>query len=429
MIRHRVLEAIETRGDVLGVLMTRAVVLVSQLTSLAVLARSLGPVGKGHHELIVLAVALSVVVGGMGLPSGIVFHRARGDLEDRDLVGASVIVALIGPPLVLLPAGLLYVALMRSPGPLPAEGELLLFAALSAVTELLFINLRSILQGRDLIARSNVVHLVRSVATTAWVIGFVGVGHGGVAAALAAFAFGGAVAAWTCLRVLSVQVAQLQLVPSLRAIGAIYRYSVRSVAANAAQWLNYRLDVFVVGAFLGARAVGVYAIAVRVAELLWQLPNAVAFVLLPRTASSGSDRGWTLARRAALETTAITAMLALVLAAVGRPGIAMVFGEEYAGAYLPMVVLLPGVVALGTSKILTSYIGGRGRPGLNSLISAGALVVTLIADFALIPAFGLLGAALASTVAYLLTVGAALSGSRHSYRRERIAAEADRTPL
>ncbi|MGH3444802.1 MAG: polysaccharide biosynthesis C-terminal domain-containing protein, partial [Nocardioidaceae bacterium] len=46
-----------------------------------------------------------------------------------------------------------------------------------------------------------------------------------------------------------------------------------------------------------------------------------------------------------------------------------------------------------------------GRPGLNSLALGGGLVLTVALDLLLIPRFGAMGAAVASTAAYLLADG------------------------
>ena len=56
----------------------------------------------------------------------------------------------------------------------------------------------------------------------------------------------------------------------------------------------------------------------------------------------------------------------------------------------------------GASGVASGYLYGRGRPGLNSLGLGLGLVATVALDLALIPPYGALGAAVASSVAYLL---------------------------
>jgi Na+-driven multidrug efflux pump len=65
-----------------------------------------------------------------------------------------------------------------------------------------------------------------------------------------------------------------------------------------------------------------------------------------------------------------------------------------------MLILLPGIWWLGMGSVVTSDLRGRGRPGTASIVSGVALIATISLDVALIPPFGVLGAAVASLVAY-----------------------------
>jgi O-antigen/teichoic acid export membrane protein len=67
-----------------------------------------------------------------------------------------------------------------------------------------------------------------------------------------------------------------------------------------------------------------------------------------------------------------------------------------------MLALLPGVVLLGGGKVLTNEIAGRGYPHYNSINAGLALILTIALDLILIPRYGVLGASLASSVAYTL---------------------------
>ena len=68
---------------------------------------------------------------------------------------------------------------------------------------------------------------------------------------------------------------------------------------------------------------------------------------------------------------------------------------------------------LPSTKVLTSYIFSQGRPLVNTMITTASLVVTLIALIALVPPFGVNGAAAASSIAY----GAHFAAALYAYRR------------
>jgi O-antigen/teichoic acid export membrane protein len=186
-------------------------------------------------------------------------------------------------------------------------------------------------------------------------------------------------------------------------------FGLRGYVGNLLQHFNYRIDLFFVSAFLGANGVGIYSVAVGLAEVLWHLPGAVAFVIFPRTAGSSIEKSRRDLGPALWLTLGATAMGAALIALVGRPAIRLLFSEAFLDAYVPLLLLLPGVVLLGGAKVLAGVIGGRGFPHLNSINSGISLAVTVVLDLILIPRYGVAGASIASTAAYATTFVTALA--------------------
>jgi O-antigen/teichoic acid export membrane protein len=100
---------------------------------------------------------------------------------------------------------------------------------------------------------------------------------------------------------------------------------------------------------------------------------------------------------------AVTAALGPLLAAAALPVIPTVFGTEFHAAVLPACVLLAGLCVEGAAAVSSAYLCGTGRPGANSLGMLAGVTVTVALDALLIPRSGALGAAIASTAAYLVT--------------------------
>jgi O-antigen/teichoic acid export membrane protein len=67
---------------------------------------------------------------------------------------------------------------------------------------------------------------------------------------------------------------------------------------------------------------------------------------------------------------------------------------------VPLVLLLPGIVAFAPVKVLAAYLAGAGLPRLFFRVSTSSLVVTVVLDLLLIPRLGIAGAALASSASY-----------------------------
>jgi O-antigen/teichoic acid export membrane protein len=166
--------------------------------------------------------------------------------------------------------------------------------------------------------------------------------------------------------------------------------------------------VLIVNYFLGPVNVGIYSVAVLLAELLWQLPNSIGFVIFPKASASTPEAMNAFTPRVFRLTLAITAAAAVVLGAIGKPFIELVYTSDFSPAYSALLVLLPGVVLLGGGKVLTNELAGRGYAHYNSINSGLALVATLVLDVLLIPRYGITGAALASSIAYALNLMTAL---------------------
>jgi O-antigen/teichoic acid export membrane protein len=197
--------------------------------------------------------------------------------------------------------------------------------------------------------------------------------------------------------------------PSLALARRVAAFGFRAQLGTIALLLNARLDFAIVGALVGPAALGIYAVASRYAELV-RLPSlAMNYVLYPSYARDGgklaADRARAMIRRIGW----IPAAVAVPMALAGPLILPLVFGPQFRAAAAPAAVLLGGLVLAGVSGIVSAYFSGSGRPGLTSMAIAAGLPVTIGLDLLLIPPFGVMGAAVASAVAYLVTAGVLLA--------------------
>jgi len=181
------------------------------------------------------------------------------------------------------------------------------------------------------------------------------------------------------------------------------KYGFKVYATNLLQFLNYRLDQFVLNYFLGSGQVGLYSVAVGLGEYVWQISDAVQTILFPKVASTSESSATIMTARVNRNTLLMTAITALFLGVFGYWLIYFLYGSEFLPSYSGLLWLLPGIVAFTVVKILYSDLAGRGHPEIGSYITGGAVIATLIFDFLLIPKGGLVGAAQASTLAYTVS--------------------------
>jgi O-antigen/teichoic acid export membrane protein len=180
-------------------------------------------------------------------------------------------------------------------------------------------------------------------------------------------------------------------------------YGLRGQVGGLITLLNLRLDVAILGAITGPAILGGYAVASKYAELLRLPGTALTWVFYPRLAKLERGPAAVMARRMIRPALAGIAVAAIPVALLASPVMRLLYGASFGPAVTPARVLVAGMVLAGASGVASAYLYGRGSPGLNSLVLGIGLVVTVVLDVSLIPRFGALGAAVASTAAYLST--------------------------
>jgi len=185
----------------------------------------------------------------------------------------------------------------------------------------------------------------------------------------------------------------------------------RGVSSSLAMFATYRLDVFVVNYFLNPIEVGFYVLGVVISESLWQVPQAVAVTLSPRTARTveqGSEQFTCFITR---QVFLLACVMGAAMALASPVLIPLIFGSRFQPSVSVVWWILPGTIAFAVAKVMAADLTARGKPEYNSMIAVTCAVLTVLLDFALIPRMGIRGAALASSIAYAsqaLLIGIAL---------------------
>ena len=149
-------------------------------------------------------------------------------------------------------------------------------------------------------------------------------------------------------------------------------FGLQGQAGNILQLLNYRLDKYVALAFVGTDGVGIYAVAVGVTESIWFISNAVAVVLLPRLTRASSEETAALTPLFCRHTIFLSLLGAVAVGALSPLLLPLMFGSDFSPAVTAVWWLLPGTVALAGTKVLAAYIFSRGKPLINTYITARA---------------------------------------------------------
>lgn len=161
--------------------------------------------------------------------------------------------------------------------------------------------------------------------------------------------------------------------------------------------LNYRLDVLMLDGKVSDAAIGVYSIGVLLADRIWMVPDAMKGVMVSNISKGKDYREVAYVMRIC---NTICLMLIIGIALLGEPFINLVFGAEYAGAYAITLILILGVFPMIAYKIIASFHIVSGRQRISFILLSISVGVNVIANYFLIPVWGIYGAGLASVVSY-----------------------------
>jgi O-antigen/teichoic acid export membrane protein len=381
------------------------------IASSVLIARTIGPTGKGSFDLIIATSTLLLTFLGLSLPAGVTYEVARGDANIRSL--AFRLLLLAGAQ-TLICAGILaaVIGLGRGSYFLPSEDQKWWIVAIGAYffLEMLANHWRAILIGRQEITKSNRSELTVRIFQFSLLFTLAGVlflnGSRITITVLFAVAFSTSV----LVNILLLR----SLWPAFSSEGTrnplrgAFSFALPCYLGNLTQFLNYRLDLFILGVLAGYAAVGRYTLAVSLGQLIWLLSTSAASVLLPKIAASSDGSGDASQASQAIQNTnrlnrlifTASVISALCLGVAASQAIPLLYGEAFWPSFPALVVILPGIAVFSTVNILAAYIAGIGQPRWNLFVAVVALVVTIGLDLYLIPRFGILGASLASTASY-----------------------------
>ncbi|WIM16324.1 MULTISPECIES: polysaccharide biosynthesis C-terminal domain-containing protein [unclassified Microbacterium] len=181
--------------------------------------------------------------------------------------------------------------------------------------------------------------------------------------------------------------------------GELLQYGLRSWIGAVAGILLIRVDQLLFVPVGGAYELGLYAVAVTISEAPLVVNAAVRDVMFTHDAARGDNE---LLARASRMSTIATGAVAVAIAATAWLWLPVLFGEEFERALTPLVVLLTAVVLGNPGSVAGTGLSARGRPGRRSVSLVVACVVNVAVFFVLVPAWGAVGAAVATLVGSLI---------------------------
>jgi O-antigen/teichoic acid export membrane protein len=171
----------------------------------------------------------------------------------------------------------------------------------------------------------------------------------------------------------------------------------RSSLARISQLLIYRFDLFLLAFFVGEESIGHYVPAVFLVSQLNQIGDSVGFILYPSVARQemNSSHVGSACRGVMLVTVLASTAMAILCPWIFR----LIWGSAFNASVIPLLLLLPGYILLTPARVLSAYLAASTAFQSPLRASLTGLAVNSLLNLCLIPTFGIIGAAIATSIA------------------------------
>ncbi|MBU3675925.1 MAG: hypothetical protein FGM54_01920, partial [Chitinophagaceae bacterium] len=194
---------------------------------------------------------------------------------------------------------------------------------------------------------------------------------------------------------------------SITGIGfsALWQYSALAFATNLIQFLNYKMDVWILRFFeCPPPDLGIYTLSVSLTQLLWLFPQALQSILFRDISNrKGIENLYRETRRWTGILISYVVLGGLAGAGLANYLVPVLFGNAYAEVANMIPFLLLGIAPFGIIMVISAYFSGTGRVYINFISAIIGFIVGIVFDVLWIPHHGIWGAAAASIASYWST--------------------------
>ena len=185
--------------------------------------------------------------------------------------------------------------------------------------------------------------------------------------------------------------------------------------ASAAFYIYLRIDQVMIGQMLGNYEVGLYAAAVKLVEVWYFIPVIIAGSLFPAIVNAKKTSAAVYHQRLKnffIFMGLISVLIILPVTLLARPLIYWLFGVNFLAAVPILKVYAWSSVGLLLGIAVSQYLMVENKVKTIFIINIFAMIINIGLNLVFIPMFGLIGAAWATLISYLvLPVGAWVVGT------------------
>lgn len=363
-----------------------------------ILSRILGAAGFGLYSAIIVVPMIIIGFTQLGIRRATMYHLGSKKLSEDNIVSAVFILLLITSVLSVSICGLVFLFSESK----NADPLLLTLVLITVPLVLCNVYAGGIFLGKQEILRANILNAGPTVLNLIFVIFFVWILRLSVRGAFMALFLGNLCMFFFVFYIIrkSYHITWKYhegIMKSMVRLGIVFALSIFIMQ------LNYRVDIILLKKYSTLEQVGLYSLAVQIAEQLWHIPYAIETIVLTRSAASTDEQA---SNRTVASIMRVSFLISILFGGVVYLVvpylIPLIFGSDFANS-VPMIRgILPGVLLLVVFRILNSRLAGMGKPQVAIYCFILPLIINLLLNILWIPRYGGMGAVWATNASYIL---------------------------
>lgn len=376
---------------------TRVLLIGVGLVTSVIVARILGPEGRGLYAVATAVGAIGVQFGNLGLHASNTYYVAKDRSLLPTLLGNTLLVSFGLGSFGAFAAGLIFYLWS---GLAPVHGLLLTLALLWVPFGLAYMLLQNLLLGIQEVRAYNAIELTTKIIAVALV---------GAIIIFQIVAVETVFFATLAALIISFIWALWRLYPHLnhfpQASFSLFKenigYGFKAYLAAFFSFLVLRADLLIVKYLLGAEQTGYYSIAVRMADMVYMLPVVIGAILFPTLSALPNNREkWEFTQKVVFWVGVAMVILGGFAVLLAKPAVWLLYGEAFLPSVPAFSWLTLGIVLLSINAVFMNYFASTGMPLVTVYSPAIAIVFNVVLNFRLVPWLGIVGASFASIVSY-----------------------------
>jgi antigen flippase len=378
-------------GAVVQTFALRIALIVANLATGIIVARTLAPTGRGEQAAMLLWPGVLCGFFTLGLPLAVNFNLRRNPDRQSEFLWAGMI---LGTVLGLVATVVGVIGIPHWIGGRYGHGVIIVaqWLMLMAPVTMVSMILQTTLEARGDFTSSNVSKSLPQFGTLAILVVLL------LSERLTPFSASFAYS----LPLVAVPVAlswKLRVLFSLRmrhfaeSAKKLISYGMRSYVVDLLGTFSGQIDQVLVVGLLSAAGLGIYTVALSISRLLTIFYGSLNIVLFPKAASLEIPEVVALTARAARISTLFTTAAALALIILLPFVLPLVYGSAFRAVVPVARILTCEIVFGGATQILAQAFMATGRPITIAILQVLGLLLTIPLMLVLIPRFGLSGAA------------------------------------